>query len=144
MKKAGVVLYFLSLSIWVGGAMALAFIVAPLAFKTLARPQAGNLFAGILRTFAWVELVCGVVGLVAALMGPRPLPQGVAVGLMLVLTLVQVFFVGLTLEELRPKIDFDPIRLQFNRWHRASEILFGLTILVGLVAIGLGAWPKDA
>lgn len=143
MKKVSLLLYLLSLSLWVGGAIVLATVAAPQAFKTLPRAQAGSLFAGILRTFAWVELVCGAVALAAALVGPRPLPQSLAVGLMLALTLVQVFFVGSTLEALRPKIDFDPLRLQFNRWHRASEVLFGLTILAGLVAIGLGAWPKD-
>src|SRR5712692_1800457 len=54
-------LYHLGLALWIGGAVALGGLVAPVLFAALPRPQAGAIFGPTLRRFARVRVVALVL-----------------------------------------------------------------------------------
>lgn len=59
------VLEILSLALWLGGFITAGAVVAPLAFKLLARPEAGRLMGAIFERLNGIGIACGVVLLLA-------------------------------------------------------------------------------
>ena len=59
-------IYHLGLALWVGGAVALGALGAPVLFKALPRQDAGTIFGTILRRFARVRVGAIVASIVAA------------------------------------------------------------------------------
>ncbi len=141
-------LEFLSLGIWLGSVVYLSFVVAPGAFATLgSRDQAGAVVGMALGRLHVLGLIAGAIFLVSRVTLARAIsamvtPAALTVALMLVLTLISQYGVAPRMAHLRAEMgsvdgtpqDF-PLRVQFNRLHRASVRLEVAVLLVGLAAL---------
>ena len=143
---------FLSLGIWLGSIIFLSFVVAPGAFATLgSRDQAGALVGLALGRMHVLGIVCGAIFLAArgamSLLAGRGLsavlaPAALLVLLMLLLTGASQYGVSARMAHLRqPMVSVDrapednPLRIEFNRLHRASVRLELAVLLAGLAAL---------
>jgi hypothetical protein len=135
---------------WVGGLAFFAFVVAPVAFGSLASAhEAGLVVGGTLRVLHWIGLIGGVLFCFGTLwlwsraedsacVGFRR--QLVLTGLMLVVTAYSQFRVLPAMEvdrtlaggEVETASLENPGRLDFERLHRLSERLEGFVLACGL------------
>jgi hypothetical protein len=146
-------LMLLSLVVWVGGVMFLAFVEAPTAFRPGLLPSrhlAGAVVGGSLNILHWMGIVSGIVFLISSLaynqitkgtMQPFAL-RHVLIVLMLLLTAYSQFGISPRMFALRTqfveidKIPLDdPGRVEFDRLHNWSEKLEGGVLLMGLVVV---------
>lgn len=142
----------LALGTWVGAIVFLSFVVAPGAFATLpTREQAGAVVGMALTRLHILGYVAGVVALVARGLRMRSIsafvgPVGIAIILMLVLTLVSQHFVSARMADLRAQmaaehgsIDATPresaLRVEFGRLHGVSTAIELAVLLLGLTAL---------
>ena len=144
--------YHLALAIWLGGGIALGALTAPELFRQLPRPQAGGIFAPILRRFARLRLGAVIVALIAA--GTKHflwethaanvwiLMRWVALTFMTVAVLYEIAALQPAMEKLRPLLtegrEDDPRRALFGRLHKRSEALLKGALVATVVAIFLG------
>ena len=145
MLRAGRLMFWISMVLWIGGLAVLALLVAPVAFKTAGRETAGAIFGRCLTIFNKVELVCGLLALTGALLRkPHPL-RGISVvrpALLAAMTLnVLVIMLWLlpTMDAVRVS---DPG--QFDSLHRMSTKLYGGTLLAGFAVIIQACWEERA
>lgn len=148
-------LEFLALGTWLGGILFLSFAVAPGAFATLpSRQEAGALVGMALTRLHLFGFVAGFVFLAARGLRLRSLsalagPIGIAIVLMLALTLVSQFWVSTRLGDLRAQMAAEhgsldstprdnPLRVEFGRLHGVSTVIELVVLLLGLVALFLG------
>ncbi len=143
-------LRLLSISIWFGGIVFFAFVVAPVAFTSLPNPhEAGIVVRGSILILHRIGLVAGCIFLAATLLLPRGqsrrllIAESILTVLMLALTLGSQFGVisvmerdriqaGGTIDTLSPS---DPARLRFERLHAWSERIEGAVLFLGLGVI---------
>lgn len=147
-------LYVVALVIWVGGLIVAGALVAPSVFGVLqtwnaaqGRVLAGQVFGEVLLRLTWLSYAMGTVMFVALtlhrLLGARPVKYGIRVGIMgvmLVLMLVTGFYLIPGVEAIQAQVagpvadlpDADPRRLEFNRLHGLSNLLFAITAIGGL------------
>ena len=145
--RFGPPLFWLGVSLWVGGLAALAF-AAPTIFRTAgSRESAGIIFGNVLRSFSRVEIVCAllsVAGLVMMWNRPAPLVDQIRaglLGLMIAMLVVLQAWIVPAMEELRPRMpDSEPDRARFQKLHVVSENLYKVELLAGLALIALSAW----
>jgi uncharacterized membrane protein len=143
-------LEFLSLGIWVGAIIYMAFVVAPAVFTTLpSQDQAGAVVGVVLAKLHWIGVVAGCVYVAAALGSARSLkalgrPGALAVIAMVVLTLVAQMGIMPRMDKLRVQMGSiehtavtNPLRKQFDRLHVVSVRVEGAVLLLGLAAIFL-------
>jgi Ca2+/Na+ antiporter len=147
-------LYVVALVLWVGGLIAAGALVAPSVFGVLqawneseGRVLAGQVFGEVLLRLTWLSYVMGAVMFITLtlhrLLGARPLKYGVRVGIMAMM-MVMMFATGFYLI---PRVDAiqesvggpvsmlpeaDARRVEFNRLHGLSNILFSITAIGGL------------
>lgn len=147
-------LYVVALVLWVGGLVVAGALVAPSVFGVLqawnaseGRVLAGQVFGEVLLRLTWLSYVMGGVMFIALtlhrLLGARPVKYGVRVGIMAVM-LTMMMVTGFWLI---PQVDAiqagvkgpvaelaatDPRRVEFNRLHGLSNILFSITAIGGL------------
>ncbi len=149
-------LEFLSLGTWVGSIVYLSFIVAPGAFATLgSRDQAGAVVAMALGRLHILGLIAGLLFLASRVALVRSLSglatsAALVVMVMLLLTLVSQQWVGARMAHLRLEMGSvertptdHPLRIQFNRLHRASVQLELAVLLAGLAALFLAVREKS-
>lgn len=154
-------LRLLAMTVWVGGLVFFAFILAPLAFSSLpSNHEAGIVVGGTLHVLNAVGFVCGGVFLVATAVlwflkgvGGRGLlvSETVLVALMLAATAVVQFSIVPAMERDRIAAGGDvdaapadnPARLDFDRLHPISEKVEGAALLLGLTTIVLVAAERD-
>jgi hypothetical protein len=148
-------LMLLSLVVWVGGVMFLAFVEAPTAFGVLpSRHIAGAVVGHSLTILHWMGIVSGLVYLGASLAynqiargNTHPMaPRHVLIVVMLLLTAVSQFGITPRMAALRTAfVDIDqvppddPGRMEFNALHKWSERMEGGVLLLGLVVAYLTA-----
>ena len=147
-------LYVVALVLWVGGLIAAGALVAPAVFGVLqawneseGRVLAGQVFGEVLLRLTWLSYVMGAVMFVALtlhrLLGARPVKYGIRVGIMgvmLVMMLVTGFYLIPEVDAIQAQVagpvaelaDTDPRRLEFNRLHGLSNILYSITAIGGL------------
>jgi hypothetical protein len=144
--------YHVALALWLGGGIALGALIAPELFRQLPRPQAGGIFAPVLRRFARLRLIAIVVALVAAgikhFVWETHTGSGwivirwVALTFMAVAVLYEVAALQPAMEKLRPMIagarEDDPGRALFGRLHKRSEALLKGSMVATLIAILFG------
>jgi uncharacterized membrane protein len=147
-------LEFLALGTWLGGILFLALAVAPAAFATLpTRQEAGAVVGMALTRLHLFGIVAGIVFLAARGMRLRSLsalvgPIGMAVVLMLALTLVSQFWVSARLGDLRVQMAAEhgsidstprdnPLRAEFGRLHGVSTVIELAVLVLGLAALYL-------
>jgi hypothetical protein len=147
----------LSLVVWVGGVIFLAFVEAPTAFRLGLLPSrhlAGSVVGGSLNILHWMGLISGMVFLLSSL-AYNQIARGTAdafalrhilIVLMLLLTAYSQFRITPRMVALRTsfveidKIPLDdPGRVEFDRLHNWSEKLEGGVLLMGLVVVYLTA-----
>lgn len=147
-------LYVVALVLWVGGLVVAGALVAPSVFGVLqawnaseGRVLAGQVFGEVLLRLTWLSYVMGGVMFIALtlhrLLGARPVKYGVRVGIMAVMVTMMM----VTGFWLIPQVDAiqagvkgpvaelaatDPRRVEFNRLHGLSNILFSITAIGGL------------
>jgi uncharacterized membrane protein len=152
-------LYVVALVVWVGGLLVAGALVAPSVFGVLqawnpseGRVLAGQVFGEVLLRLTWLSYVMGAIMFITLtlhrLLGARPVKYGIRVGimaLMLVMMMVTGFYLIPQVDALQAEVsgpvaelpDTDPRRVEFNRLHGLSNILFSITALGGL---GLCWW----
>ena len=150
-------LMLLSLVVWIGGVMFLAFVEAPTAFRPGLLPSrhlAGAVVGGSLNILHWMGIISVVVFLISSL-AYNQISKGTAqpfalrhvlIVLMLLLTAYSQFGITPRMVALRAsfvEIDRvpldDPGRVEFDRLHNWSEKLEGGVLLLGLAVVYLTA-----
>lgn len=147
-------LYVVALVLWVGGLVVAGALVAPSVFGVLqawnqsqGRVLAGQVFGEVLLRLTWLSYLMGGIMFITLtlhrLLGARPVKYGIRVGimaLMLVMMMTTGFYLIPQVEAIQAEVsgpvaellDTDPRRVQFNRLHGLSNILFSITALGGL------------
>lgn len=154
-------LKLLSISVWIGGVVFLAFVLAPFAFTRLPSAHvAGLVVGGTLNILHIIGMVCGAIFLAACLgiyvdakyRKPRIAAEVALVGAMLAVTAYSQFSVIARMESDRRQVvarvgaadaDInaasvsDPNRIDFNRLHHLSENLEGVVLFAGIAVVWL-------
>jgi uncharacterized membrane protein len=145
-------LMLLSLVVWLGGIIFLAFVEAPTAFSPgllPSRHMAGSIIGRSLDVLHYMAIVSGIVFLVASMVlsrmttgNSRPLAaRHLLIALMLLLTMISQFAISPKLHALRAEVGVidnlppdSPQRREFDRLHIWSEKFEEAVLLLGLVA----------
>ena len=147
-------LYVVALVLWVGGLITGGALVAPSVFGVLqawneseGRVLAGRVFGEVLLRLTWLSYaMAGVMFITLTLhrlLGARPVKYGIRVGimgLMLVLMMYIGFFLLPGVDAIQAQVQGpvsaldagDPRRVEFDRLHGLSNILFSITAIGGL------------
>ena len=147
-------LYVVALVLWVGGLIVAGALVAPSVFGVLqawnesqGRMLAGQVFGEVLQRLTWLSYAMGGVMIVTLtlhrLLGARPVKYGVRVGIMgmmLAMMLATGFYIIPQVNAIQSEVagpvaelpDTDTRRMEFNRLHGLSNILFSITAIGGL------------
>jgi Domain of unknown function (DUF4149) len=141
---------FLSLGLWLGADVFLSFVVAPGAFAVLGNRDAAGMMVGFaLGRMHVIGMILGVVFLLLRLartqsVGSLAAPVGLCVVLMVILTAASQFTVSKKMAELRGEMGSvqntakdNPLRVQFDRLHKASVRYEGAVLLLGLAGMFL-------
>jgi hypothetical protein len=157
-------LRLLAMVAWVGGLGFFAFVVAPVAFHSLANAhEAGLVVGGTLRELHWIGLVGGGLFCLATawLWFWAEVPARVGFAIQLVLTFVMLGVTAYSQFSILPAMEVDraaaggevetaPLenegRVDFERLHALSERLEGLVLLCGLGVVFVlsreSQWPE--
>ena len=147
-------LYVVALVLWVGGLVTAGAIVAPSVFGVLqawnaadGRVLAGQVFGDVLSRLTWLSYAMGFIMFVTLtlhrLLGARPVKYGIRVGIMALMMLLMMamgFYILPGVNQIQAQVSgpvsllaaTDPLRLEFDRLHGLSNILFSITALGGL------------
>jgi len=146
-------LMLLSLVVWVGGLIFLAFVEAPTAFSPgllPSRHMAGSIVGRSLDLLHYMAIISGIVFLIASMLysrvatgNARPLAaRHLLIALMLLLTVISQFAISPKMHAIRAEVGVidnvpldDPLRREFNRLHVWSEKFEEAVLLLGLVAL---------
>ena len=146
-------LMLLSLVIWLGGLIFLAFVEAPTAFTPGLLPtrhMAGSIVGHSLDLLHYMAIASGIVFLIASMLlsrlstgDARPLAaRHLLIVLMLMLTVISQFAISPKMHALRAEVGVidnvpldNPLRHEFDRLHVWSEKFEEAILLLGLVAI---------
>jgi uncharacterized membrane protein len=146
-------LILLSLVVWLGGLIFLAFVEAPTVFTSGLLPtrhMAGSIVGRSLDLLHYMAIVSGVVFLAASMAYSRmtagtakPLAaRHLLIVLMLLLTVISQFAISPKMHALRAEVGIidnvpldNPLRHEFDRLHIWSEKFEEAILLLGLVAL---------
>jgi uncharacterized membrane protein len=146
-------LMLLSLVVWLGGLIFLAFVLAPTAFSSGLLPTrhlAGSIVGRSLDLLHYMAIVSGIVFLIASMLysrmtvgNARPLAtRHLLIVLMLLLTVISQFAISPKMHAIRAEVGVidnvpldNPQRMEFNRLHMWSEKFEEAVLLLGLVAL---------
>src|SRR5918993_5005846 len=142
-------LYVVALVVWVGGLVVAGALVAPSVFGVLqewnqsqGRVLAGQVFGEVLLRLTWLSYAMGGIMFITLtlhrLLGARPLKYGIRVGIMatmLVMMMITGWYLIPRVDAIQAEVsgpvselpDTDPRRMEFNRLHGLSNILFSIT-----------------
>lgn len=133
-------LYHLGLALWIGGAVALGALAAPVLFGALPRQQAGAIFGPTLRRFAKLRLAAVVLMIAGAgakhfIFESFARTPWIAVRWLLIAILaIAVVYEIAVLHPAMERLRGDPA---FGRLHKRSEGLMKATLAVAVVALFL-------
>jgi len=133
-------LYHLGLALWIGGAVALGALAAPVLFGALPRQQAGSIFGPTLRRFAKLRLFAValmIVGAGAKHVVFESFAKSPWIALRWLLIAILAFTVVYEIGILHPAMERlrgDPA---FQRLHKRSEGLMKATLAVAVMALFL-------
>jgi hypothetical protein len=147
-------LYVVALVLWVGGLITAGALVAPSVFGVLqawnesqGRVLAGRVFGEVLLRLTWLSYLMGGIMFITLtlhrLLGARPLKYGIRVGIMagmLILMMYIGFYLLPGVDAIQAEVQgpvsaldaADPRRVEFDRLHGLSNILFSITAIGGL------------
>ncbi|HEX3966976.1 MAG TPA: DUF4149 domain-containing protein [Edaphobacter sp.] len=149
---------------WVGGLLFFAFVVAPVAFRSLpSAHEAGIVVGGTLRELHWIGLIGGGVFCLATgwLWLWAEVPARVGFAREVVLTALMLIVTAYSQFKILPAMEVDralaggevetasldnPGRVDFEQLHRLSERLEGFVLLCGLGVVFVlsreSQWPE--
>ena len=142
MRKLSEALYFIAITLWVSGILAIGYIAAPVLFASLGDRQLAGMVAG--RLFAiigWVGLACSAYLLIfiVAGWGARFVKSSVfwLCFLMLLMSLVSQFGIQPLMAQLKAdalprEVMESVLRDRFVTWHGVSSILYLMQSMLGL------------
>ena len=153
MRRFSEALYFITLTLWVGGLWAIGYLVAPVLFATLADRQLAGMLAGkLFALIGWVGLASAAYLLLFMLirLGRSALKRGAfwLLVAMLVLTVLSQFGIQPLLAQLKSdalprEVMESVLRDRFAAWHGISSILYLLQSVLGLLlVVGAGRGLK--
>ena len=147
-------LYVVALVLWVGGLVAAGALVAPAVFGVLqawnvsqGRVLAGQVFGEVLLRLTWLSYAMALIMFVTLtlhrLLGARPLKYGIRVGIMTLMLLLMMaigFYILPQVNDIQARVagpvaqlaESDARRVEFDRLHGLSNILFSITAIGGL------------
>ena len=143
----------LSLVVWIGGVIFLAFVEAPTVFSPGLLPTrhlAGSIVGRTLDVLHYMAIASGIVFLISSMLyslmaqgTPQPLAaRHLLILLMLLLTLISQFAITPKMRAIRDEVQVidtvpldNPQRVEFDRLHSWSEKMEGAVLLLGLVAL---------
>ncbi|HYB94824.1 MAG TPA: DUF4149 domain-containing protein [Vicinamibacterales bacterium] len=147
-------LYVVALVLWVGGLVVAGALVAPSIFGVLqawnateGRLLAGQVFGEVLMRLTWLSYAMAAIMFVTLtlhrLLGARPVKYGVRVGIMALMLLMMLYtgfwlIPGVNAIQAQVSVPVstlsaaDPVRVEFDRLHGLSNILYSITALGGL------------
>ena len=146
-------LMLLSLVVWLGGLIFLAFVLAPTAFSPGLLPtrhMAGSIVGRSLDLLHYMAIASGIVFLIASMLYSRmtvgtatPLAaRHLLIVLMLLLTVISQFAISPKMYAICAEVGVidnvppdNPLRMEFNRLHMWSEKFEEAVLLLGLVAL---------
>jgi hypothetical protein len=146
-------LMLLSLVVWLGGLIFLAFVLAPTVFAPGLLPTrqlAGSIVGRSLDVLHYMAIVSGIVFLIASMLynrvtlgNARPMAaRHVLIVIMLLLTAISQFAISPRMHALRAEVGAidnvspdDPLRMEFGRLHGWSEKFEEAVLLLGLIAL---------
>lgn len=146
-------LMLLSLVVWLGGLIFLAFVEAPTAFTPGLLPtrhMAGSIVGRSLDVLHYMAIASGILFLVSSMLysrttqgNARPMAaRHLLIVLMLLLTVISQFAISPKMHAIRAEIGVidnvpldDPLRREFNRLHIWSEKFEEAVLLLGIVAL---------
>ncbi|HKM48172.1 MAG TPA: DUF4149 domain-containing protein [Terriglobales bacterium] len=146
-------LMLLSLVVWLGGLIFLAFVEAPTVFSPGLLPtrhMAGSIVGRSLDVLHYMAIVSGIVFLITSMLysrmsagTARPLAaRHLLIALMLLLTVISQFAISPKMHALRAEVGVidnvppdNPLRMEFDRLHIWSEKFEEAVLLLGLVAL---------
>ena len=143
-------LYLLALALWVGEIVCFSFVVAPAVFGVLGPARAGDVVGAIFPRYYALGTAAGAVALACALVLARRAPAtGPWAGavLALALGLAATLWAGRVVHPRAQRLR-DALQARgeapagdqaFRRAHRTAVALNGVTLLAGLVGLGLSA-----
>ncbi len=144
MTRLGALLFWVSMTLWIGGLAALALVAAPVIFKTApSREVGGEIFGRILWVFNKIELACAAAALAGAFMmmgrpaGRLDWAKVAVIGTMGLNVLMITLWLLPTMNSCR---GVEPVR--FEQLHHLSTKLYSATLLAGLAVITLAALRK--
>lgn len=133
--------YHLGLAIWIGGAIALGALAAPVLFGNLPRPQAGSLFGPILRRFSRLRLAALIFTIAAAAVkylvwethtrSVWILFRWIALGLLALIVVYELAYI----EPVMARHRDDPDRKVFTALHKQSEGLMKISLVLAVLAM---------
>jgi hypothetical protein len=150
MRALAKVLFWLAMACWVGGIVAVSFLVAPVVFDVLPRPTAGTMMGALFPLYYKAAVVVGVVALGSALVLWR-VTAGVAawraIVVMLAVMLAATTYAGAVVQPaahaLRPALQRDDVapdvRAEFARLHGRAMQLNVLVLVLGIATVGVAA-----
>ncbi len=141
----------LSLAYIVGGGILLVFIAAPLIFELApSRTAAGQIAGAIINRHSLLALILTAIALISLFpQGKNSVPHSrglliALLGTMIVIELFSYSIVRPILNDLIAQIgDFDltpkdnPLRKRFGMWHGISSLEALITLILGVLAVGL-------
>ena len=146
-----------TMTVWVGGLIFFAFILAPTAFHTLPTVQlAGSVVGAALKVFDPVALAAGAIFLVATGVMFKRAEQTIRGRYEMQFLIAAVMMLGTAYIHwnLLPAMDNDraraggeinsvaidhPARVHFDKLHKRSEVVEGAILLAGLLIVSLMA-----
>jgi uncharacterized membrane protein len=146
-------LMLLSLVVWLGGLIFLAFVEAPTVFLPgllPSRQMAGSTIGRSLDWLHYMAIVSGIIFLIASMLysrmamgNARPLAaRHLLIILMLLLTVISQFAISPKMHAIRAEAGVidnapldNPLRREFDRLHAWSEKFEEAVLLLGLVAL---------
>ncbi len=157
-------LRLLAMVLWVGGLCFFAFVVAPVAFRSLTSTHdAGLVVGGTLRVLHWIGLISGVSFYIATALLWLRAEVSARVGFAIQLALTGVMLAVTTYSQFHilPAMEVDRVaaggdvnaadiantgRVDFERLHILSERLEGLVLFSGLGVVFMlsreSQWPE--
>jgi uncharacterized membrane protein len=150
-------LMLLSLVVWLGGLIFLAFVEAPTVFSPGLLPtrhMAGSIVGHSLDVLHYLAIVSGIVFVITSMTYSRmtagtakPLAgRHLLIALMLLLTVISQFAISPRMHAIRAEAGVidnlpldSPLRMEFNRLHVWSEKFEEAVLLLGLIALFMTA-----
>lgn len=142
MRRLSEALYFVAITLWVGGMWAIGYLAAPVLFASLGDRQLAGLLAGrLFSLIGWVGLSCAsyLLLFIVVRWGAQLFRRAVfwLVLLMLAMTVVSQFGIQPLMAQLKAdalprEVMESVLRDRFAAWHGISSILYLVQSLLGL------------